>query len=179
MADGSENQANDQTVAGGNVANGSTSATQTGSATATQATSTQSSQEGTSGSSSATGTNGTAETGSSLSQPAEPTPEEQFPQSHYVKPVHAEILASKAFKESGLLPPKEYYYYPDLPNEDDYQWVGYMPQDGETFYSFFQKYGVQPVDIRTWNPQTYERRFASYGGQYWMLRIKVSRLPHD
>lgn len=172
MADVTENK----TVGYGNVATGTASATQEGSDQATQATVTQANQENASGT---VGTSGTTATGSSLSRPAEPTPEEQFPQSHYVKPVHPEILASKAFKESGLLPPKEYYYYPDLPDEEDYQWVGFKPKDGDTFFSLFRKYGVQPVDIRTWNPQTYERRYASYGGQYWMLRIKASRLPHD
>lgn len=153
-----------------------TGATSNGSNTATGASTTSGTSSA--GTSSTTGT-GTDTASSPLPKPTEPTPEEQFPQYRYIKPVHPEILASKAFKASGLLPPKPYYYYRDLPNEEDYQWVGYMPKDGETFYSFFQKYGINPVEIRTWNPQTYERSYASYGGQYWQLRIRVDRLPHD
>lgn len=155
-----------------------TGATSNGSNTATGASTTSGTSSA--GTSSTTGTGTGTDTASSpLPKPTEPTPEEQFPQYRYIKPVHPEILASKAFKASGLLPPKPYYYYRDLPNEEDYQWVGYMPKNGETFYSFFQKYGINPVEIRTWNPQTYERPYASYGGQYWQLRIRVDRLPHD
>ena len=162
------------TVVQGTPTNGDSAKNETG------ATQKDANQTSTSQSSQGTGsTTGTTTTSGSLSETREPTPEEQFPQYKYIKPVHPEILASKAFKEAGFLPPKEYYWYPNLPNEEDYQWVGYMPKNGETFYSFWRKYGVQPVEIRDWNPQTYERGYASYGGQYWMLRIKASRLPHD
>lgn len=184
MADETANKSNTSTTPTDNTAKDTSAASGSTATTTTPSSSTSGSTTGastTSGTSSAgtSSTTGTDTASSPLSQPTEPTPEEQFPQYRYIKPVHPEILASKAFKASGLLPPKPYYYYRDLPNEEDYQWVGYMPKDGETFYSFFQKYGINPVEIRTWNPQTYERSYASYGGQYWQLRIRVDRLPHD
>lgn len=195
MADETANKSNTSTTPTDNTAKDTSAVSGSTATTTTPSSSTSGSTTGatSNGSNTATGastTSGTSSAGTSsttgtdtasspLSQPTEPTPEEQFPQYRYIKPVHPEILASKAFKASGLLPPKPYYYYRDLPNEEDYQWVGYMPKDGETFYSFFQKYGINPVEIRTWNPQTYERSYASYGGQYWQLRIRVDRLPHD
>lgn len=136
-----------------------------------------------SGSSTGVSTSSTTDTtGSSLSTPTEPTPEEQFPQRKYIKPVHPEILASKAFKASELEPPRPYYYYPNVndgTDEQDYQWVEWSPKDGDTMYQMWLKYRVSVADWRAWNPQSWACSYARYGGQHYILRIKASLLPHD
>lgn len=115
-------------------------------------------------------------TGSSL-----PTPEEQFPQKRYRVTVHPEILASKAFKDAGFLPPRQDYNhnYDDpyiIQDNPDYQWVQYKPQPGDTMFMFFMKYGVPVAGMRRWNPRSVA---YNYEGETWNIRILASKLPHD
>lgn len=149
----------------------SASSVGTGSA-ATGSTSTTSGQ-----SSAAEGSTTTTDTtGSSL-----PTPEEQFPQERYRVTVHPEILASKAFKDAGFLPPRQDYNhnYDDpyiIQDNPDYQWVQYKPQPGDTMFMFFMKYGVPVAGMRRWNPRSVA---YNYEGETWNIRILASKLPHD
>lgn len=145
---------------------------------------TSSAATGSTGSTSTNGTSSAAEgsttttdtTGSSL-----PTPEEQFPQERYRVTVHPEILASKAFKDAGFLPPRQDYNhnYDDpyiIQDNPDYQWVQYKPQPGDTMFMFFMKYGVPVAGMRRWNPRSVA---YNYEGETWNIRILASKLPHD
>lgn len=167
---------------------GDTSSTKTGttSATSTQATSqtgintsgsSASSANSTNASGTSTGGTSSTATGSTL-----PTPQELYPQERYSVAVHPEILASKAFKDAGFLPPREFYNYNynedgSIEDEDpDYQWVIYKPKAGDTMFNFWKNYGVNVGRMRAWNPHSVA---YNYIGETWKIRILASKLPHD